>query len=168
MKSIVILLCVTAVCAGLFFFAPHHRPTGDPFKPTTLSQLYRQFFASAPEVTRPSVAGFILLALVGLATAFYPAVFVAFAHWALPAPGQPAGALYVLGGLLAVAGALANFIAILVSHMTIGFGTSDATRDLTAFCWIIPLFQLVFGVASFAVGCSASLTGWLGRVLGVY
>ena len=169
MKTILIFLFVLAICAGLFFFAPHHQRTDDPFKPSTLAELYRGFFKDSPEVTGPSVMLFLMLGVVGMATAFYPALFVALARWAIPAAGQPAGALFVFAGLLAVVGALSNFVAILVSHMSFGFGGGgDSTRYLTSFCWIIPLFQLIFALGSLAVGCSTTVTEWMGKGLGVY
>jgi hypothetical protein len=108
-----------------------------------------------------------MLGVVGLTTAFYPAIFVALARCAFPIAGQPAGALFVFGGLLAAVGAMANFIGILVLHMSFGFGTGGSSRDETPFCWIIPSFQLLFAVGSFAVGCSATVTGWMSKLLGV-
>jgi hypothetical protein len=120
MKPILISLVVLAICAGLFLFAPHHRRTSDPFKLSTLAELYRGLFADAQEVTRPGIALFLLFSVMGLATAFYPAIFVGFTRWAFPAPGQPAGALFVLCGLVTIVGAFANFAAIFVSHMSFG------------------------------------------------
>jgi hypothetical protein len=168
MKSLVMFVFVLAICLVLFFFAPHHRRNENSFKPCTLAEMYREFFTDSPEVTRPGIALFLMLGVVGFATAFYPAIFIALARWAFPIAGQPAGALFVFGGLLAAVGAMANFIGILVSHMSFGFGTAGSSRDETPFCWIIPIFQLLFAAGSFAVGCSATVTGWMSKLLGVH
>src|SRR5262249_53478697 len=108
---------------------------------------------------------FLLLGLAGIASSFYPAILVLMTRWAAPAAGQPGGELFILGGLVAAAGAFANFVAILVSHMSFGFGGGGATRGETAFCWILPLFQLAFAAASVTIGCSAACSGWFGRLL---
>src|SRR5678815_3427269 len=150
MKSLVMFVFVLAICLVLFFFAPHHRRNENSFKPCTLAEMYREFFTDSPEVTRPGIALFLMLGVVGFATAFYPAIFIALARWAFPIAGQPAGALFVFGGLLAEVGAMESFIGILVSHMSFGFGTAGSSRDETPFCWIIPIFQLRFVAGSFA------------------
>jgi hypothetical protein len=67
---------------------------------------------------------------------------------------------------MAAAGAFANFIAIIVSHLSLGFGVNTSSRDETPFIWIIPLFQMFFAAASIAVGSSANVAGWTCRLLG--
>ena len=161
MKTLAIFVPVLAACSALFFFAPHHRRNEDTFKACTLGEIYQQLFSAAPEVTSPGAAFVLLLGVTGVVTAFYPALLVALAGWCSSSTGQPGGALFVFGGLTALVGAVVNFIAIIASHLSLGWGTGGSTGDETPFCWIIPLVHLVFGMVSFGVGCSATVTGWV-------
>jgi hypothetical protein len=163
MRIAVTFPTVLVACIGLFFFAHHHRPTGDPFRSCTLAGIYRQLYEEKPDIVNASVVLFLLLGLIGIATAFYPAAFVVLAS-CLPA-GKAGGPLFVLAGLLAIIGAFANFLVIIVSHVSFGFGTVGSERLETPFFWIIPVFQLAFAAASLVIGCSAAIAGWMNRVL---
>src|SRR5262245_43316438 len=139
MKVLPIFLLTFCACFVLFFYASHHRRNDNPFQSTTLGQIYWELFSDLPEIISPRALWFFLLALAGIASSFYPAIFVLMTRWASPGAGQPGGALFIFGGLIAAAGAFANLVAILVSHMSFGCGSGYSTRDQTAFCWILPL-----------------------------
>jgi hypothetical protein len=103
-----------------------------------------------------------MLILVGMLASAFPMLFITLVHWAPPISGR--GWVYVLVGLLILVGAAVNFLGMLVSHMSFGFGVSNTTRDMTALIWIIPAFQSLFGIASIVAGTSTwfafKLTGW--------
>ena len=171
MKTILIPLVLFILSALLFFLAPHHRRRENSFKECTLGEIYRRLFRDEPEIFSPELISpkiivFLLLACTGIAAAFFPAILALLARWLSPPLGQAGGALFVLGGLMAMAGVFANFVAMIVSHLNIGFGSSSSTGDETPFLWIIPLFQLLFAIASVAMGSSAHVAGWTIRLLG--
>jgi MFS family permease len=166
MKTIIITLVLFFLSALLFFAAPHHRRRENSFNACTLGEIYGKFFQDIPEIISPRLPLFLLLSCAGIVAAFYPVIFVLLAHWLLPASGQNGRVIFLLGGLMAAAGAFANFIAIIVSHLSLGFGVNTSSRDETPFIWIIPLFQMFFAAASIAVGSSANVAGWTCRLLG--
>ena len=96
-----------------------------------------------------------------LAAAF-PVLFVGLTQWASP---DIRSVVCVVAGVLAVIGAGSNLLAMLVSHMMIGFGVSSSSRDQTVFIWIIPAFQALFGLASIVAGSSDRFAGWLNHCL---
>jgi len=61
--------------------------------------------------------------------------------------------------------ALINWIAMMVSQMSFGFGGGSALAPETAFFWIIPLFQIAAATASIAVGVSSTCASWAVRAL---
>ena len=166
MKPLIIAIVLFFLSALLFFVAPHHRRQENSFNACTLSEIYREFFSNIPEIISPRLPLFLVLGCAGIVAAFYPVIFALLAHWRLPASGQDGRGIFLLGGLVAAAGAFANFIAIIVSHLSLGFGTSTSSRDQTPFIWIIPLFQMLFAAASIAVGSSAHVAAWTCRLLG--
>jgi MFS family permease len=153
-------------CALLFFVAPHHRRRKNSFNACRLSEIYGKFFQDIPEIISPRLPLFLLLGCVGIVAAFYPVIFALLPHWLSPASGQNGRVIFLLCGLMAAAGAFANFIAIIVSHLSLGFGVSTSSRDETPFIWIIPLFQMFFAAASIAAGSSADVAEWTCRLLG--
>jgi MFS family permease len=170
MKTILIALVLLILSALLFFLAPHHRRRENSFKDCTLGEIYGKLFRDEPEIFSPELISpriivFLMLACTGIAAAFFPAIFALLAHWLSPPLGQAGGAVFVLGGLLAAAGVFANFVAIIASHLSFGFGSSSS-GDETPFLWIIPLFQLLFALASIAIGSSAHVADWTIRLLG--
>jgi hypothetical protein len=166
MKPMIIAVVLLFLSALLFFVAPHHRRRENSFNACTLSEIYGKFFQDLPEIISPRLPLFLLLGCAGIVAGFYPVIFALLAHWLLPASGQNDRVIFLLGGLMAAVGAFANFIAIIVSHLSLGFGVSTSSRDETPFLWIIPLFQMFFAAASIAVGSSAEVAGWTGRLLG--
>jgi MFS family permease len=166
MKAALLVFCMVVVCALLVFLAPHHRRVADPFKACTLGEIYMQFLRDAPILESPKPLFLLMLFVAAMLSAFYPAIFVALAAWFSPVGASSGGALFVMGGLFAAAGAVANFIGMLVSHMSFGFGVSDSSRDQTPFLWIIPSFQLLFALFSILFGVSARCAGWLNYFLG--
>ena len=166
MKPLIIAIVLFFLSALLFFVVPHHQRRENSFNACTLSEIYGQFFHDIPEIISPRLPLFLLLACAGIVAAFYPVIFALLAHWLLPTSGQNGRVIFLLGGLLAAAGAFANFIAIIVSHLSLGFGASTSSRDQTPFIWIIPSFQMLFAAASIAVGSSAHVAAWTCRLLG--
>ena len=165
MKVLPLFLVALCVCSALFFYAPHHRRDEIGFKPATLGQFFYEFFRELPEIISRSALWFAMLGIAGIVSSFYPAILILMTRWASPAAGQPGGDLFILGGLIAAIGTVVNFIAILISHVSFGFGGAISTGEKTAFWWILPLFQLIFAAVSFAIGCSATCFSWLSRLL---
>jgi hypothetical protein len=104
-----------------------------------------------------------LLSVTAVLAAAFPVLFVGLTQW-WPSP-ESRGAIRVAAGILAVIGAGSNFLAMLVSHLTIGFGVSSSSQGETAFIWIIPAFQALFGLASIVAGWSDRFAGWLNHCL---
>jgi hypothetical protein len=102
--------------------------------------------------------------VAAFAATLLPVLLVPLMRWLPPQPDW--GPVYLLVGLLAIAGAIVNFIVMLASHMTFGFGVSNSGLGETSFIWIIPVFQIVFALVSILVGLStrvaAGLAAWLG------
>src|SRR4029450_11511900 len=122
MKALIIAVVLFFICALLFFMVPHHRRRENSFNACTLSEIYGQFFHATPEITSPKLPLLLTLGCAGIVAASYPVIFVLLAHWLLPASGQDSRFIFLFGGLVAVAGAFANFIAIIRSHISLGFG----------------------------------------------
>jgi hypothetical protein len=80
-------------------------------------------------------------------------------------PMDAGGFFFVMSGLIALAGAAANFLGMIVSHLSIGFGTSSAAANETVFFVVLPLFQAAFAVAGIAIGssstCAALASRWV-------
>src|SRR4051812_36264737 len=128
MRTLFTFSIVLASCVALFVFAPHHRRRGELFRPCTLAEIYCDLFSKMPPRVTPERAVFALLAVTGLVTCLYPPVLVLMVRFLRAGQQHRAGGgIFVLAGLIALAGAAANFIAMLVSHMTFGFGVSDSS-----------------------------------------
>jgi hypothetical protein len=164
MRTLLVFSIVLALCAALFFVAPHHRSRDNPFHPRTLAGLYWDLFGDIPELLERGKIGFLLLALAGIATCFYPALMVLMVRFVTAGDQRRGGGMFVLAGLVVLAGAMANFIAMLVSGMTFGFGVSNS-KDQTVFIALIPLFQIAFALASIAIGVSATCANWAHRMV---
>ena len=166
MRTALITLAVLLACGGLFFAAPHHSRRDGSFQPCTLGGIYREFLSSLPELQTPRIGMIVFLALTGVLASFYPGLLVLLVSWRDGAARGPGGALFVLGGIVALVGAAVNFFAMLVSHINIGFGTSSSSGRETPFIVIIPLVQIAFAATSIAIGVSGTCAGWAGRVVG--
>ncbi len=163
MKSLLAASGLFVVCA-LLLFAPHHRRVEGGTMSCTLGEIYAELLKGIPSDLPPRGAiWLVLLGCTAILAAAFPALFVGLTQW-WPSP-ESRGAICVIAGVLAVIGAGSNFLAMLVSHMMIGFGVSNSSRDQTAFIWIIPAFQAVFGLASIVAGSSDRFAGWLNRCL---
>lgn len=172
MKFPLLLSALAVACVLLVFVAPHHRGTSSTFKPCRLGEIYRAMFRDLLASFRDESSGLsgrgpvilTMLGLLGVWAAAFPVVLASLVHWWPPLPGR--GAVYVFAGLAVMLGAAANLIVMVASHMVIGFSTTSASHDGTAFIWIIPLFQAACGLVGILTGCSGRMAGWLGAVLG--
>ena len=160
MKTALLFSALLAMSASLFFFAPHHRRVGDPFKACTLGEIYGQFFSGIPDTESPRIMLFLFLASAGVLTFFFPLVSVLIVG---NAPSQ--GGWLLLGGVLMVVGAIVNFFAMTISHASFGWGSSSSSQNETPFIWIIPLYQLLFAAANIVVGVNANLCSAVSRWL---
>src|SRR5438093_1025500 len=106
MRSYVVFSIVLALCAALFFFAPHHRRTADPFRPRTVAGLYRDLLGEMPELLANRNLVFLMLALAGVLICFYPAILVLMVRFLTN--GRSGGGIFLLAGLAGLAGAAAN------------------------------------------------------------
>jgi hypothetical protein len=172
MRAILIAVVLLVLSALLVFVAPHHWRRENSFKECTLAEIYAKFFRDtapellSPELISPRIIAFVLLGCAGVVAAFYPALFVLLGRWFLPPVGQTGSFLFIAGGVIATAGAFANFVAMIVSHLNLAVGGSSSSGDESHFLWIIPLYHLLFAVASIAMGTSAAVAVWATRVLG--
>jgi hypothetical protein len=157
MKPLLIILITFAFCVGALY-APHHRRRANSFFACTLAEIYKDVFGSLDSLASARAGTYVSFVLAALFASGYPAMLVLMIWWLRPGSGAGgAGALFVLGGLLALAGTAANFIGMVVSHLTIGFGASSgATADQTPFLFAIPIFQGLFAFGSLAIGFSST------------
>lgn len=148
MKTLFSFLILLGACVFFFFFAQHHVREEHSFKACTLSEIYGELFTeiSSPTATRLGVI--LLLALAGVATAFYPALLVLLVRYATNAAGW-----LVFAGVIALIGAGVNFFAMILSHTTFGFGGSTSGSDtVTVSFWLILAFQTAFALTSIVLG----------------
>jgi len=158
MKLVAITCVLLLICALLFFLAPHHRRDASLFKPSTLFGIYRDLFSEFTSIPPQRVGLFMAFAIAGIFASFYPAILPAMLRH------NQRGAILVLWAVVVLVGAVVNFLAMLVSHMTIGFGVSQS-HDETPFIFAIPIFQALFAVASLVFGFSSSAANWATRAL---
>jgi hypothetical protein len=162
MKVVILSLGLFVVCAGLVFVAPHHRRKGELFKPCTLGEVYREIFREMPsDINGRGLIFLVLVGVTGMWASLFPFTLVGMTRlWPL---GAAPGVIYLMAGIVTVLGTVANFLAMLVSHMSFGFGVSNSSQGETPFIWIIPVFQILFGIASIMVGCSTRLAMFAGQ-----
>lgn len=166
MKTAIILVLLTAACAALFFLAPHHQRTPDSIGAFTLFEIFAEGFSDFSDLQTPNAILLMLVMMASLLTVFYPVALFAMLRWMAPAGGRAGGPVFVICGVLVALGALANWVAMMVSQMGFGFGGGFSLAPETAFFWIIPLFQLAAAAASVAVGVSAQCASWGARAAG--
>jgi hypothetical protein len=169
MKPMLIILATFALCVATLF-APHHRQRENSFLARTLAAIYHDVFGSLDDFTSARTGTFLSFVLAALFASIYPAMLMVMIVLLRPAGGADGAAasaaggaetrvIFVLGGGLALAGTAANFVGMLASHLTLGFGVSSASEDQTPFIVIIPIFQGLFALASVAIGFSATCAG---------
>ena len=169
MKPLIVMLSLLVVSVLLVFVAPHHRRVESVIsKPRTLAGVYKDILSDALPALEDGIAvsssargvvWFLLLTAAAFVATTFPTIFVGLAKWWPAISGR--GAIYVILGIIALIGAAANFLVMLVSQMTFGFGASDSSVNITPFIWIIPVFQAFFGIASIVAGSSGRVAGWL-------
>jgi len=170
MKPMLIILATFALCVATLF-APHHRQRENSFLARTLAAIYHDVFGSLDDFTSARTGTFLSFVLAALFASIYPAMLVVMIVLLRPTGGAAASAaggaetrvIFVLGGGLALAGTAANFVGMLASHLTLGFGVSSASEDQTPFIVMIPIFQGLFALASVAIGFSATCAGLAAR-----
>ena len=165
MKTSVIFFFLLTLCALLFFLAPQHHRKPSSFQACTLAEIYRGLFREMPPIPPPRLVLFLILSVAAIASTWYPAIFVLLARWSSAPVGDAGGPRLILGGVFAAMGAFANFVAMLVSHMSFSFGGGNSSHDETHFLWVIPAFQLIFAAASIAAGSSVTVANWLRHLL---
>ena len=170
MKPLIVILGLLIVCLLLVFVARHHRRVENTDRPCTLGEIYAELLSKAWSTLKEIVTAsdslrgaiwMVGLTVTGLLAASFPVLFVPLTQW-WPVPSR--SAICVMAGTLVLIGAGANFLAMLVSHMMIGFGSSTSQGE-TAFIWIIPVFQALFGLASIVAGSSARFAACLNHCL---
>lgn len=165
MKITLLFSIMFAVCAALFFFAPHHRREPESFRPSTLGQVYRKFWADMPSTLTAERQVFLLVGLAGMLASFYPALLVLLVYWLRPVARNPGAVWFILLGFIACAGVAANFLAMMISHMNFAFGGRAGEKTATFYVWLVPLFQGVFAIASILIGFSGRCAGWADHLL---
>jgi hypothetical protein len=165
MRTLLAFFIVLAMCGALFFLAPHHRRTADPFRKRTLAGMYWDLLGDVPELLANGKLAFLLLAVAGAAVCFYPAAMVLMVRFFTAGPQRSGGGIFLLTGLVGLAGAAANFIAMIALDMNISFGVGSSTKDQTVFIVLIPMFQIAFALASIAIGVSSFCANWAHRMV---
>jgi hypothetical protein len=153
-----------AMC-GALLFAPHHRRSGELFRSCTLAEIYSDLLGAISErpARRPVFAS---LAIAGFLTCLFPPVLALMVRFGPPQQHRAGGAFFVLCGLVGLAGAAANLIAMLVSHMSFGFGVSESSsKDQTIFLALIALVQVATALVSVAIGASATCASFAHRLV---
>ena len=170
MKVWLIALGLFVICA-LLVFAPHHRRIQYDDRPCTLGQIYAAIFSSVydslvdpvdADLPPRGVFWLVIFTVTSLFVVLFPALFIGLTQW-WPSPDNRG--IFVTAGMVVVIGASANFLAMLFSHLEIGFGVSNSLRNETAFIFVIPAFQAFFGLASIVAGWSGRFGGWLNTIL---
>jgi hypothetical protein len=159
-KFAIILVVLTVICAALFFVAPHHVRSPDAPGAFTLFEIFWEGIGSFSDLQTPNALLLAMATMASLVSVFFPVALVATLRWMPPAAGHAGGPLFVIcGGLVALA-ALLNWIAMMVSQMSFGFGGGSTMAPETVFFWIIPLFQIGAGAVGIAIGVSVRFASW--------
>lgn len=166
MKIAIILIVLTIICAALFFLAPHHVRSPDSTGAFTLFEIFSEGIGSFSDLQTSNALLLAMATMASLLSVFYPVALAAMLRWRPPAAGDAGGPLFVICGVLEALAAIVNWIAMLVSQMSFGFGGGSTLAPETAFFWIIPLFQIGAAAISIAVGVSAALASRAVRAVG--
>lgn len=165
MKIAIILVLLSAVCAALFFIAPHHQRDPDSIGAFTLFEIFSEGIGDWSDLQTSNALLLAIATMASLLSVFFPVALVAMLRWMPPAAGNAGSPAFVICGVLVFVAALINWIAMMVSQMSFGFGGGSALAPETAFFWIIPLFQIAAATASIAVGVSSTCASWAVRAL---
>src|SRR5271166_4396580 len=139
---------LTAICAALFFVAPHHVRSPDSNGAFTLFEIFSEGIGSFSDLQTSNALLLAMATMASLLSVFYPVALVAMLRWRPPAAGDAGGPLFVICGVLVALAALVNWVAMMVSQMSFGFGGGSTLAPETAFFWIIPLFQIAAAAVS--------------------
>jgi hypothetical protein len=164
-KIAIILVLLSAVCAALFFIAPHQQRGPDSMGAFTLFEIFWEGLGDWSDLQTSNALLLAIATMASLLSVFYPVALVAMLRWMPPAAGDAGGPAFVICGVLVALAALVNWIAMMVSQMSFSFGGGSTLAPETAFFWIIPLFQIAAAIASIAVGVSAICASWAVRAL---
>jgi hypothetical protein len=151
MKLPIATTILAAISLALCFLAPHHVHPPDSFKPRTLGGIYRGFWRDIRSHDLRKVQLLILFGILAIFAAGWPIAFLLILRRVAAGHAAVTDALFIVAGLLSVTGAVINFVAILVSNMAFGWGMSQG-RNQTPFMFIIPAWQLLFGIATIVLG----------------
>src|SRR5262249_23124705 len=144
-----------------------HKRDPNSFQACTLAKIYVDVIRGITEVVSAKTEAFLLfVAAAGVATV-YPLLLVGVVWWFGPFGGRAGGGPIELGGIGARDGVAGNFVGMMVSHMSFGFGGSPTPVNRTVWFYVIPCLQALVAVASIAVGVSATCAEWARRLVGV-
>ena len=162
MKTAIAAAVALLVCAAGFVL-PHHRrdPNRSPSGAFTLLDILREMLGALRELEAPRAVLFAAISLLSLLLVFWPVMLFALLRIAGGEPGPVTGPLLLLGGLATVAAASVNFIMMLMSQTSIGFGGGHSTAKPTAVIWLVPLMQIVSGIAAVVAVFSPGLFAFL-------
>ena len=155
MRPTLIVLVTFALCLAAVLAAPHPRRRENSFLACTLGEIYRDIFRSIDAWMSPRAAAYLPFVLAAMFASVYPALLVLMVARLNP-QHDAGGFFFVFSGLIALAGAAANLLGMIVSHLSFGFGVSTASADQTVFFVILPLAQAAFALAGIAIGSSAT------------
>jgi hypothetical protein len=149
------------ICLALFL-VPHHRRQPESFKSCTLAEIYGDMLEEMPRFLKPSALVLLLLGLAGIFACFYPALMILMIRY-LSLLSTDIRLLFALCGLICLVGAMANLLAMLLSHVNFAFGGGSSTKDQTFFIYLIPIFQTIIAVISILLSCSTTFAQYAAR-----
>ena len=162
MRTTVLFIFMLILSAAMLF-APHHHRQPDSFKDCTLGEIYASLFKDADWMRAPKLMTFLLFVLAGMFATLFPALLVLMLRTLRIEDGHRGGALFILAGVFAIFGTVANLIGMLISHAN--FMTGAPSHEETAFLGIIPIVQIAFALLSIVIGCSIHVSHWASRLV---
>src|SRR5689334_3996862 len=143
MRTLLCFVVMLAASGYLFFFAQHHTETRLESR-NTLANVYDRFFSDFDTTPVGFLPPLFLFGAVGMFAALFPALMV------LLTSSRAGRGWWVAAGVVAVAGALINFIGMVMASLKL-------SASATLFFWLIPIFQLIVGVISIVFASSGRL-----------
>jgi hypothetical protein len=148
-KTVVALVVALVVCAAMFVL-PHHRrdPERSQFGAFTLFDNLREMLGALRELEAPRAVVCAVISIASLLLVFWPVALVLLVRITGGEVGPVTGPALLMGGAATSGAAGVNFLMILMSQMSIGFGGGHLNAKPTALVWVVPLIQVISGVAA--------------------
>jgi len=166
-KTTLAIVAALLVCAAMFLL-PHHKREAGKFQTGafTLLDIFRDMLDSLGDLQSPRAIVFAMLSVASLLLVFWPVLLVLIVRLTRGEPGPVTGPLLLMGGVATVAAAAVNFLMMVFSQTSIGFGGGHANARPTALIWVVPVIQVASGIAgAIAVFSPAALARLLAALV---